>query len=410
MDPGTCPRQAWGARGLIGALSRLVLRRPWLTVAVVVSLFALHSLVLKSGTDFAVFYRAGDRLLKGEALYRREPYPFKYAPAVAFLFAPLSALPQTVARLAWLAMSVVAAVGFLQLSARLTRSSRPGSHLVVLALALPSIQILLSMGQSDAILLLMMLQSVLWAERWALGSGGVWSLACLFKLPYLVFAGIAAAFGQWRRISALALGLTVGMFLTALRYGMRMNVAQIVAWRELLRETTPSSYCAPDNQSAFGIACTYWADPSSNRRFLAGVFALAALVLLFYVFATVVTWKRDFDRGRILAIALSFHLTAFLSPLGWRGNLFSTAPLIYLLLAAWGSGARWPRRLAILGLLAISIAWLNYDVVGGDLFRRLLLARYLGLGALIAAFAAAVSQAMLAAVRVPSATATQRAA
>ena len=386
-----------------------MLRRPWLTVAVVVSLVALHSLVVKSGVDFPVFYRAGARLLRGEPLYRDEAMPFKYAPAVAFFFAPLSALPEKVARFAWLAISAAAVVRYLQLSARLTRASPPSTHLIVLALSLPFIQVMLSWGQCDAILLLLMLQSVLWGERRAIASGGLWALACLFKLPYLVFLGVAAALRQWGRIAGLALGLVVGMSLSALGYGVRMNVAQIVAWRDVLRETTPSRYCDPTNQSAFAIACTYWAHPG-DPRFLAAVFALAVSVLVFYMVATVVTWKRDAARGRILAIALSFHLTAFLSPLGWRANLLGAVPVIYLLLAICGTRALWPRRVAFLGLLAISTAWLGYEIVGADLFRRLLLARYLGIGALIAALAAAVGQAMLPAVRATSATAAQRAA
>ena len=102
--------------------------------------------------------------------------------------------------------------------------------------------------------------------------------------------------------------------------------------------------------------------------------------------------------GRILAIALSFHLTAFLSPLGWRANLLGAVPVIYLLLATSGTRALWTRSVAVLGLLAISTAWLGYEIVGADLFRQLLLARYLGIGALIAALAAAASQAMLPAV------------
>jgi len=408
MERGTSPRVAEGARRLVAALSRLVVRWRWLTV-VVVSLVALHSLVLKSEVDFPVFYRAGARLLRGEPLYRDEAMPFKYAPAVAFLFAPLSALPEKVARFAWLAISAAAVVRFLQLSARLTRSSLPGTHLVVLVLSLPFIQVLLSWGQCDAILLLLMLQSVLWGEGRAIASGGLWALACLFKLPYLVFLGVAAALRQWRRIAALALGLMVGMSLSALRYGVRMNVAQIVAWRDLLSETTALRYCDPTNQSLFAIACTYWAHPS-DPRFLTAVFALAAAVLVFYTLATVVTWKRDSDRGRILATALSFHLTAFLSPLGWRANLLGTVPVIYLLLATWATRALWPRRVAILGLLGISTAWLGYEIVGADLFRQLLLARYLGIGAMVAALAAAVGQAMLPAVRVPSASAAQPAA
>ncbi len=403
MDRGNSPRRAGGARRFVAALGHLVVRWPWVTVAVVVSLLALHSLVFKSGIDFAVFYRAGARLLQGEPLYRDEPTPFKYAPSVAFLFASLSALPETLARSAWLAISAAAVARFLQLSARLTRSSLPGTHLMVLVLSLPFIQVLLSWGQCDAIILLLMLQSELWAERCAFASGGLWALACLFKPPYLVFLSVAAARRQWRRMAWLALGLTLGMSLSALRYGLQMNLAQLAAWRAVLRETTASLYCVPTNQSAFAIACTYWADPASGRRFLAAVFALAAVVLLLYVVATVVTWRRDSDRGRILATALSFHLTAFLSPLGWRANLLALAPIIYLLLATSGSRTLWPRRLAILGLLALSTAWLGYETVGADLFRQLLLARYLGIGALVAALMAAAIQAMRPAVGVPSA-------
>jgi hypothetical protein len=396
MERGTTPRG--GAGRLLAALSRLVVRWPWLTVAVVVGLVALHSLVLKSGVDFPVFYRAGARLLRGEPLYRDEAMPFKYAPAVAFFFAPLSALPEKVARFIWLVISAAAVVRYLQLSARLTRSSRPGTHLIVLVLSLPFIQVMFSWGQCDALLLLLMLQSVLWGERRAITSGGLWALACLFKLPYLVFLGVATALRHWRRTAWLALGLIVGMSLSALRYGVRMNVVQIVAWRDVLRATTASRYCDPTNQSVFAIACTYWAHPSSGPHFLAAVFALAAAVLVFYMAATVVTWKRDADRGRILAIALSFHLAAFLSPLGWRANLLGAVPVIYLLLATSGTRALWTRSVSVLGLLAISTVWLGYEIVGADLFRQLLLARYLGIGALIAALSAAAGQAMLPAV------------
>ena len=53
-------------------------------------------------------------------------------------------------------------------------------------------------------------------------------------------------------------------------------------------------------------------------------------------------------------------------------------------------------------MLAMTVSFLGYEVVGPDVFRRLLLARYLGLAITITALAAGASQAMLPATVLPA--------
>ena len=59
--------------------------------------------------DFTVFRTAGARWLAGTSLYRAEdgPMPFKYAPPVAVLLAPLALLPRTAGAVLWNAGSVL---------------------------------------------------------------------------------------------------------------------------------------------------------------------------------------------------------------------------------------------------------------------------------------------------------------
>ena len=383
------------ARKVAAGADAILFRRTWLIITVAVALVAVHSWMFKPAGDFGVFYNAGRRLLRGEALYLPEVLPFKYAPPVALLFAPLALLPEALARLIWLLLSAAAIVRFQWLGARLSHCIRSTSHLVVLVLLLPFIQVLLSWGQCDAILLLLMIQSELWANRRPWISGVLWAMACLFKLPFLIFMCVALALGQCRRLLGLLIGLLGGISIAALRYGIPTTVSQFLAWLEVLRQTTPSLFCAPTNQSAFGIACSYFSSPSNVRAFFIAAAAISAGVFLFHAIATIFTWRRDAARGRTLATALQFHLTAFMSPLGWRANLLSAAPLAYLLLSSKQSNLTWPPRVALVGLLAMTVGFLGYEVVGPDAFRRLLLARYLGLAITITALAAGASQAML---------------
>jgi len=172
------------------------------------------------------------------------------------------------------------------------RRASLGQSLVVLALHAPFLHRLFALGQIDALLLWLMVESESRAEGFI--SGLLWALACLFKPPFLIFLLLALAFRQWRRIAGLAFGLALGL---------AIDWRELPRWRELLEVTTRPMLCGdPENQGLVGIACHY----------LGGaIFAipLAAALLALFTFASA-------KGGPKLAAASAFFLSSASSP--WR--------------------------------------------------------------------------------------------
>ena len=118
--------------------------------------------------DFQVFHTAGARALHGESLYRAEDgrFPFKYAPVVGLLLAPVGALPLRAAKAAWVLASALAVFLFLREAARLAAPVPTAHlHLLVLLLLSPYVWHLFSLAQIDGFLLAGMALSERWARR-----------------------------------------------------------------------------------------------------------------------------------------------------------------------------------------------------------------------------------------------------
>jgi hypothetical protein len=323
-------------------------------IAALVALLALHAWIFKNGADLRVFELAGSRALHGQELYRLdEGVPFKYTPIAALLLSPFSLLPHKAAHLIWNALSVLAIL-------RLMRWSSGGGmplwpSLMVLALAGPFIHRLFALGQIDALLLWLMVESEIRVER-PLLSGLLWALACLFKPPFLIFLLVAAALRQWKRIGALAAFCALGLL---------AGWSELPAWHQLLAVTTRPMLCGdPENQGMVGISCHYFG--SAQAAIVpAGAIAFALL------------------SRRRLAVASCFFLSAFFSPLCWETNLIAVIPLAFAVARArfvWAHAALFA---------AIAVNLLNYDLLGRDLFFRVLEYRHYGLAALLVAITAA---------------------
>ncbi len=67
-------------------------------------------------SDFKVYYRAGERLINSENLYRPDidgHYYYKYSPTAALYFVPAALLPLELAKvLHWTVMALTACLGF----------------------------------------------------------------------------------------------------------------------------------------------------------------------------------------------------------------------------------------------------------------------------------------------------------
>src|SRR5580658_3181334 len=85
----------------------------WLALAVYLVGLAVAATLRIQG-DFAIYYRTGQRVLAGAAIYPPdEADRFLYAPIFAILFAPLALLPRRLAQLAFCIVNAGALVAFI---------------------------------------------------------------------------------------------------------------------------------------------------------------------------------------------------------------------------------------------------------------------------------------------------------
>lgn len=319
------PRAAESQRRVAWAIPAFVF------LAIVLVLFALAP--KGTGLDYAVFHRAGARYWSGESLYRgTEFFAYKYAPIAAAFFAPLSLLPE---RLGWLCTNLMSAlVLFLVLRWALRRVGAAPWRLeiaLVLAMTAPYYGHLFWLGQTDGLVLGLLVASEAWAERRPWLSGVLWALACLVKPPFLCLLLIVALLRQWRRLGGLVVGVPLWLVAGAIRGGWTGGRAELIAWASTLTRSTLDIICWEFNQSVFALACTYGGGHPGTLRFNLVVAALASIVTLAGTVIVLIVRRADRARGGFVLFAFALYLGAFLSPLGWNTNLLSALPLACVL-------------------------------------------------------------------------------
>src|SRR5215470_5517588 len=113
--------------------------------------------------DFAVNYRAGQRILRGETLYQTADghYMFKYFPFAALIYAPFTVLPLELAMVIWFLLSLLSFIAIFRIIDRLVPRKRI-AYLLAIAGAILAKYILheLRLGQINVFVTLMLLASL----------------------------------------------------------------------------------------------------------------------------------------------------------------------------------------------------------------------------------------------------------
>jgi hypothetical protein len=354
----------------------------WLFVGVTLAGLAVHAALFRDLDDFQVFFKAGQRILSGETLYRVEeiPMPFKYAPLAAAVFAPFATAGMSVGRMLWLIFLAALCWRVFRLSARLIGASGL-SALLALTFCIGALKHMFLYGQCDVLLLWLALESQLLKNRpWT--SGALLALALMFKPPMLLVIIALLLLRQWHR--ALSTMLFTGVFLIApvLWWGPARLTIELSAWRNMLAMTTGPMICTTNNQGVYGLACLL-SSPSDAFQFsLFGIFIGAVSAMLL----AIPLWQLHKHRVQQLELALissALFLSAFLSPLAWRSNLLSMLPMTFLL--AEGLAQSTPRT----RWLVCAIPWastlfqvLGFELLGPVRFLQILGTRLVGLLAL----------------------------
>lgn len=318
--------------------------------------YALHP---RRCIDFGVFRTAGERFLAGTALYRSEDgiLPFKYAPAVAVLFAPLALLPRTAGALLW----NLGSVAMLWLALRRLEQMDPGPRpadgsWATLAVAAP-VATVLFYGQVD--LWLLGLLCVAAAAAGTVARGGIaLGLATLSKPPAVLAALFFLVQRRWRALAVAASVVALAWFLFFLRLGVPAGLESIRSWQALVGRSTVEWVTGPNPQgiptALLDIAAWFGVQPGTRALWLAQAVATLGLG------ATVV--------GRRHQWQTSFRLTCLLvllaSPLAWRANFVLAIPSLRR--AVHRARGREP-----LALLAVAAAAVSTVLTAGILFDRL---------------------------------------
>lgn len=297
--------------------------------------------------DFTVFRTAGARWLAGTSLYRGEdgPMPFKYAPPVAVLLAPLALLPRAPGAVLWNAGSVVMLLLCLRRLPRVDGApdGADGSW-AALALAGP-IGTVLFYGQVDLWLLgLLVLAAAAVSARD--GGGAALGLSVLTKPPAVLAGLFFVGRRRWKALAVAAGVVVLACALFALRAGGETLLHEVSAWRTLVEQSTLEWVTGPNPQGlpTLVLDVAGWFGTRPTARSLALAQLSAALL-----FGALVLARRE-DAGA------SFRLTCLsvvmCSPLAWRANFVLALPAVRRLVAAARAGDRFSRGVLALLVLA----------------------------------------------------------
>lgn len=371
----------------------------WWRAGALLLVFGLlaHAWILKAGSDFEVFRLAGWRTWYGTLPYQPTDglMPFKYAPPVALLLVPLAWIPERIGYLVWLGLSALAVLRVVGWSYRtLGVGPDPRREALLLLGLFPLVAHLFALGQCDALLLWLVAESEARRRTAPLRSGMLWALACLVKPPFLLLGLLVVWRGEARRADGFLLGIAAAFGLLALIVGPAQVLLQVGAWVELLGATTPGGLCDAQNQSVAALVCTYGGLTPGSTAFAATVAGVATALVLAGAACVWAVASRNRLGAEALGLALVFHGTALLSPLGWRTNLLALVPSLTLVFSphpARDAVQARTRRLCAWALAFTAVA-LNWDVLGGAGFHVLLRTRYHALlGLLLSACAVVVT-------------------
>jgi hypothetical protein len=319
--------------------------------------------IRKEMTDFGVCYRGGQRIVQGETLYREADghLQFKYAPAAALFFAPLTVLPYEVAKAVWYLLELAFLAGIFLFSYRMLSAAAKKATPVLVWTFLIELKFLareLELGQVNLFILFLLILTLysLLKEK-ELTAGLLWGCSLFFKPYALVFLPYFLLKKKFRTLSAGIAVSVAGLVLPAIFYGFKGTFAVLREWPATLSKSTSGLLASYDNASLYGFLLK--AFPALSRQMSGAVF-LAIFLLLAVVVLWIVRASRtspSIKNPEVLESAFLLILIPLFSPLGWNYNYLYSLLAVMFILSAW-------RHLPRAGQIILII---NFVVIGTSL-------------------------------------------
>jgi len=317
-------------------------------------------------TVFPVFAAAGRSWIASEDLYAHVAVPvtgpFRYSPLIAAMFAPFSLLPTAAAEVLWRLLQAAIYLGALK--RWLARGIAPRlsslDHSMVLLLALPLSFVNLRNGQTNLIVIAMLLAAVtaVIENRWRTTAACV-GIAAAFKIYPLVLGLLFAALYPAGFILPMAGAMLaiLAMPFVLQRPGYVMH--QYIAWPRYLRADDRSAAALINSYRDFGFLFRRAGHPIPPDIYLALQLAAAGLVAGCCIAARRGGLaRRDLMR---ITLALACCWMLLFGPATESSTYILLAPSIALELVL---AARWHTSRAVLAAMSVSYGLLMLDLIG----------------------------------------------
>lgn len=294
-----------------------------------------------SWTDFTVMERAGERILKGEAIYNPQDTVnfgidiYKYSPAFAFFCALFAKMHMHKAVPIWYLLSFLsflAAIFFIKeiiLSFNHDKKLPKYFYFISFFLVLRFFLVLLSRVQSDSLVLFFIALSA-WmlflkkeaAAGFSLASAVMVKLTPLIFIPYLIYRKF------YKAAFAAILGILAYLLLPALGLGWDKNLTYIYDWIKALSASTPDLMLWYKNQSLLSAVLRFFSEGSAIKIIalpplaIKSIFGLTSLSIVFSIFyfskEPIKLEKNNFGYAHLIEFSLILVCMVLFSPLGWK--------------------------------------------------------------------------------------------
>jgi hypothetical protein len=339
--------------------------------AVLAGVYILH--VGRDMSDFGVCYQGGQRIIRGETLYREADghLQYKYSPTSAFFFAPLALLPFGAAKVIWYILEFAFLAGIFFFSFQVLPVGAERAAPILAWTFLVELKFLareIELGQVNLFILFLLTSMLYLLLRKKQTSAGLFWGASLFFKPYaLVFLPY---FLIKRKFRVIATGLAVvlaGLMLPAIFYGIRGNLIVLREWPATLSQSTSGLLVSYDNASLTGFLL-------KTLPFLSKQAAVAVLLTVLLALGLAVLWM--IKKGNapaapkdpmVLESLFLLILIPLFSPLGWNYNYLYSIPAVMLIIAAWRQLTPAFRTVLTLNFLFIVTSLIEFW--GRELFR-----------------------------------------
>lgn len=330
-----------------GASGHRILRGLLLAACVYFALHGVRAGLRPIGSDFTIFYRAGEALLAG-----RDPTTverFLYLPPFALAMAPLALLPYGLALVLWQLASLAALVWIttraVRWCARECGGARPWLLWMPLLACLRLVDSNLANGQANLLVLAGIVAAL---EAWLDGrqgrAGAYLGLATALKVVPGALVLVFLAHRQGRALRAWLLALVTSLALPALVLGPAGALASLERWHELqvlpylrggqalldergylpgqsltatayrLLTASPATARGPDGPTAELVAL----DPETVKWIVRGVGVLALALL---GTGLLVSARRRVPGARLREVAWTMGFALALAPLVHKAHM-----------------------------------------------------------------------------------------